>query len=383
MVVFKTVSAGTERPATSTTNNGKVLTAGATAGSLSWTTIPVSSVAGKTGTVTLAKADVGLGNVENTALSTWTGSANITTLGTVATGTWSGTTIALNKGGTGATTKSEAFDALSPMTTAGDIIYGGTSGTGTRLGKGTAGQVLTMNPGATAPQWSTPASGTVTGVTGTAPIASTGGTAPVISISAATTSDAGSMSAADKTKLDGMTHAIGDSYGGGIVFYVYDGGRHGLIASTADQNTGIRWYGGESVNTRARADGIGAGLKNTAISIALQSAFDGASFAATVCNEYFVTADGVVYGDWYLPSKHELNLLYQQQATVGGFIASFYWSSTEAGGSSMMSPGNKNTKALKAAPPDYHSAWMQDFSNGSQAAITKSSTYRVRAIRAF
>jgi hypothetical protein len=47
-------------------------------------------------------------------------------------------------------------------------------------------------------------SGTVTGVTGTAPIVSSGGAAPAISISAATTLVAGSMSAADKTKLDGV-----------------------------------------------------------------------------------------------------------------------------------------------------------------------------------
>lgn len=46
--------------------------------------------------------------------------------------------------------------------------------------------------------------GTVTDVTGTDPITSTGGTAPVIGITAATTSAAGSMSAADKTKLDGV-----------------------------------------------------------------------------------------------------------------------------------------------------------------------------------
>ena len=46
--------------------------------------------------------------------------------------------------------------------------------------------------------------GTVTGVTGTAPISSSGGTAPAISISAATTSAAGSMSSTDKTKLDGI-----------------------------------------------------------------------------------------------------------------------------------------------------------------------------------
>jgi len=44
----------------------------------------------------------------------------------------------------------------------------------------------------------------VTGVSGTAPIVSSGGATPAISISAATTSAAGSMSAADKTKLDGI-----------------------------------------------------------------------------------------------------------------------------------------------------------------------------------
>lgn len=47
--------------------------------------------------------------------------------------------------------------------------------------------------------------GTVTGVTGTAPIVSSGGTAPAISIVAATGSVPGSMSAADKAKLDLVT----------------------------------------------------------------------------------------------------------------------------------------------------------------------------------
>lgn len=41
----------------------------------------------------VTKSDVGLGNVENTALSTWAGSANITTLGTIGTGVWQGTAI--------------------------------------------------------------------------------------------------------------------------------------------------------------------------------------------------------------------------------------------------------------------------------------------------
>ena len=40
------------------------------------------------------KSDLTLNNVENTAVSTWAGSSNITTLGTITTGTWQGTDIA-------------------------------------------------------------------------------------------------------------------------------------------------------------------------------------------------------------------------------------------------------------------------------------------------
>jgi hypothetical protein len=43
---------------------------------------------------TPSKADVGLSAVENTALSTWAGTVNITTLGTVVTGVWHGTAVA-------------------------------------------------------------------------------------------------------------------------------------------------------------------------------------------------------------------------------------------------------------------------------------------------
>lgn len=57
----------------------------------------VTSVNGKTGSVVITQSDVGLSNVENTTLSTWTGTTNITTLGTVTTGVWSGTAISPNK----------------------------------------------------------------------------------------------------------------------------------------------------------------------------------------------------------------------------------------------------------------------------------------------
>lgn len=95
--------------------------------------------------------------------ASYVGQSSITTLGTVSTGTWSATTIALNKGGTGQTTKAAAFDALQPMSASGDIIYGGTSGTGTRLAKGSDTQILTLASGL--PSWAAPATaGTVTAV---------------------------------------------------------------------------------------------------------------------------------------------------------------------------------------------------------------------------
>ena len=60
----------------------------------------------------VTKSDVGLSNVENTKLSTWTGSANIATVGTISSGTWNGTVIGATYGGTGQTTLKDSCNAL-------------------------------------------------------------------------------------------------------------------------------------------------------------------------------------------------------------------------------------------------------------------------------
>jgi hypothetical protein len=54
---------------------------------------------------------------------------------------------------------SDATGMTNPMTTTGDVIYSSSGSTPDRLGIGTAGQVLTVNSGATAPEWATPSSG--------------------------------------------------------------------------------------------------------------------------------------------------------------------------------------------------------------------------------
>lgn len=100
---------------------------------------------------TPVKADIGLGNVENTALSTWTGSTNIGTVGSITQGNWGGDPISAVKGGTGKTSY-----------TAYALLAGGTTSTGTLqqvAGVGTAGQVLTSNGVGALPSWQAAPSG--------------------------------------------------------------------------------------------------------------------------------------------------------------------------------------------------------------------------------
>jgi len=58
-------------------------------------------------------------------------------------------TVTVAKGGTGATTATLGFDALSPMSAVGDLIVGSTAGTRIRLARGTANQALKVNSGGT------------------------------------------------------------------------------------------------------------------------------------------------------------------------------------------------------------------------------------------
>lgn len=133
----------------------------------------------------VSKSDVGLSSVENTALSTWAGSTNITTLGTVTSGTWSATAIAVTKGGTGQTTSSAGFNALSPVTTLGDLIYGDGANSNARLaGNVTSTKKFLRQTGtgtiSAAPAWDTLVDGDI-------PTALTGKTYNALTLTAAAT----------------------------------------------------------------------------------------------------------------------------------------------------------------------------------------------------
>jgi hypothetical protein len=66
-------------------------------------------------TLAEVKTDLSLNLVENTAISTWVGSANVTTLGTIGTGTWEATDVGIAHGGTGQSTAQAAINALTAV----------------------------------------------------------------------------------------------------------------------------------------------------------------------------------------------------------------------------------------------------------------------------
>jgi hypothetical protein len=131
--------------------------------------------------------------------------------------------------------------------------------------------------------------------------------------------------------------AVGDSYGGGIVGYVYQNGDPGytssnipiLITSTAPQGF-TRWHNGSNVTTGATASVLGTGFTNTNTIISVQGTVT-TSYAAGLARAH----NGGGFTDWYLPSQDELNKLYINKNTIGGFTGTmnYFWTSTESSAS--------------------------------------------------
>jgi hypothetical protein len=161
--------------------------------------------------------------------------------------------------------------------------------------------------------------------------------------------------------------AIGNSYGGGIVYYILQSGdpgyvagqTNGLIAATTDQSSNKYWHASNSGTTGTSGQtAIGLGNANTNAIVALYGA---ETNSARLC--YDLNQGGQT--DWYLPSTNELTKLYQNKAAAGisNFTAGAYWASVEV------------TSANGA---------RVDMSDGNIASNSKSvTTYGTRCIRSF
>jgi hypothetical protein len=168
-------------------------------------------------------------------------------------------------------------------------------------------------------------------------------------------------------------YKVGDFAQGGIVFWVDETGTKGLVCAKEDQSESIIWAY-SFIDNHANADGIYAGKTNTQTIIAAQEAAGDTAimYAARLCNELIITESNKTYDDWYLPSREEINLMWQNRYMINQVAVqhggkpltnkAFYWSS------------NEYTDNL---------AWLQLFYSINQHYYFKSDRARVRAIRAF
>ena len=158
---------------------------------------------------------------------------------------------------------------------------------------------------------------------------------------------------------------IGESYGGGIIFYIDGTGQHGLIAANSDAEGGAMIPWDVSVNstyatTNATDTTIGGGLANTNTIISVLGV---GTYAAFIASQ---PVNG--FSDWYMPSKAELELIYANltQVGLGNMQQNYYWSSSEA---------------------DKNEAWAESFfsplSSTNPFKDAKSSSAFVRPIRKF
>jgi hypothetical protein len=121
---------------------------------------------------------------------------------------------------------------------------------------------------------------------------------------------------------------------GGYVIEINTDGTHGLVVAMQDQGTSTWYEANDLLSNAANHD-----------------------------------ANGAMFKDWRLPTRRELNLMYTQRISIGGFDLSlnapgysYYWSSTEGGN---------------------YGAWLQNVANGYQDDNGKNDPSNVRAVRAF
>jgi|21_taG_2_1085346.scaffolds.fasta_scaffold00438_2 hypothetical protein len=157
--------------------------------------------------------------------------------------------------------------------------------------------------------------------------------------------------------------SIGDTYEGGLLFYIDEEAGTGLVAAMEDLPGTYEW--GCSYQNVSGADGqdIGTGLQNT-MDITNQGCAtqNGGVTAAQAALDY----ESGGYNDWFLPSLDELEEMYNTignggpEGNIGGFSSSGYWSSSES-------------------YSNY--AGRVSFGSGGTNHLNKDSTARVRVIR--
>jgi len=177
-------------------------------------------------------------------------------------------------------------------------------------------------------------------------------------------------------KGNGIGYSLGETGpAGGLIFYdkgyLSDGWRFLEASPATTEFKDVKW-GALSTNITGTSVEIGTGKQNTQIIISRLNQLSETGKAAQVCNN--LNYNG--YNDWFLPSKNELDLMYQnlKKNNLGGFSNDYldcgYWSSSQA------DSGNVWLQYFDDGTQNSEGTWSSLFSN-------KDYSIRVRAVRSF
>jgi len=174
--------------------------------------------------------------------------------------------------------------------------------------------------------------------------------------------------------------AIGDSYQGGIIFYL-DGNGGGLICATEDQTypTGTYW-GCWGTSVTGTSMSLGTGAANTAALISQGCASTGKP--ASLCSDY--TGGG--YTDWYLPSYYELVKMFEQRNVIAANPDASPFATWVSGGAVHYWSSSASSACYSGGSPCHIYAHAMRWSTNYYLYGTESNrntNHSVRAIRSF
>jgi len=150
-----------------------------------------------------------------------------------------------------------------------------------------------------------------------------------------------------------VTRYIGEYYGGGIIFYVQEDGKHGLITRTVEKS---KWKHGAFTNDYTVRDGVATSNFNKK---RIQAIRNSEAYKA----QENASDQRSTLGKWYLPTRYDMNKLYMNRSVIGGYTAfSKGWKSLE-------------TSSLNA--------WFQSFVVGVSFSNGKDDEEYIRIVREF